>query len=127
VHKHITVLAEHSDSFRRYMFQHIVPTIREGFRLLKANDLVNPIKTIGEFFLGVDNISGCARVSLARGLVTEIILEANRALCQRFRLAPEEDPREWYATYLLTRSPDILESALAARWSPRSLKRPTRP
>jgi hypothetical protein len=84
-----------------------VPTIGEGFCALKTNELEKPIKTIGDFFLGVDNISGCARVGFARGPVAKIILEANRALCQRFRVAPNQDPREWYATYLLAYSAEF--------------------
>jgi hypothetical protein len=82
-YKHITALPEYGDPFKKYMFRHIVPTIQQGFRLLKTNEPEMPLKALGELFLGVDDISGWAKVGFARGPVAEIILEANRALSDR--------------------------------------------
>jgi hypothetical protein len=56
------------------------------------------LKALDELFLGADNIPGCDRVGFSRGLVAEVILEANRALYYRFRVAPDKGPKEWYAT-----------------------------
>jgi hypothetical protein len=99
---------EHGAPFRVYMFRYIVPTLREGIRLLKAHEPEKPLKGLGDLFLGVDSISGCVRVGTSRNVVAVILEEANRALSYRWaRGALPEDPKQWFGRYLLARSAEL--------------------
>jgi hypothetical protein len=62
-------MPEHGAPSRVYMFRYIVPTLREGIRLLKANEPEKPLKGLGDLFLGVDSISDCVRVGSSRNVV----------------------------------------------------------
>jgi hypothetical protein len=99
---------EHGAPFRVYMFRYIVPTLREGIRLLKAHEPEKPLKGLGDLFLGVDSISDRVRVGSSRNVVAVIFEEANRALSYRWaRGALPEDPKQWFGRYLLACSAEL--------------------
>lgn len=98
---------QHGAPTRRYLNEHITPTLLEGMRLLKENEPAQPLKALGEFFLGRDTITGCQRVGFSRKVVAELVIEATKLLA----VSPTKpaNPKEWFGNCLLARSAELEE------------------
>jgi hypothetical protein len=74
-------------------------------RLLKLHEPEKPLKALAEFVLGNDNITGSTRSSgFSYSVVNSFVEEANKALHYRWASGKHDDPKKWYAAYLLARS-----------------------
>jgi hypothetical protein len=91
--------------FRRWMNEHIRPTMTEGMRLLKTYEPEKALEALGQYFLGNDIITDCPRAGFHREGVAQIVLEASKGLAQ-MEVMPE-NPKKWFADYLLARSAEL--------------------
>ena len=98
---------QHGAPTRRYLNEHIVPTLLTGMRLLKENEPDQPLKALGEFFLGNDTITGCQRVGFSRKVVADLVMEATKLLA--VSATKPENPKQWFGNWLLARSAEFEE------------------
>jgi hypothetical protein len=102
-----SLLDVHPDGppFKRWFKEHIRPTLAEGLKLLTTHEPEKALEALGEYFLGNDIITGCVRAGFYREGLAQHLLEAQKALAA-MKVKPE-DPKKWYANYLLARSAEL--------------------